>query len=122
MAMSNQYFIGVEDLAGNALIQLIEKQGSSKVSFKQIKSYGMEIEKTLKEKKIEVIISLFNRSDGGSIHDSTEYFEIIDEEYESYVSLRRDKSVDDLRKHFRASLPLNILLVFVAKESLECLS
>lgn len=45
------YFIGIEDLAANALIELVEKTGKRTVRFSQLNDYGNAIMATLRKRR-----------------------------------------------------------------------
>jgi len=48
------YFIGIEDLVANALIELVEKTGNRTVSFSQLNKYGKAVIAKLKKDDLEV--------------------------------------------------------------------
>ena len=60
------YFIGIEDLVANALIELVEKTGNRTVSFSQLNKYGDAIVAKLKASNMDVTL-IYTR-------DSTEQF------------------------------------------------
>ncbi len=117
-------YIGIEDLAANALIALMEKdEDCRKVSFRKLVDYGMVVVKILKEKKEDAILIMSKDSTNAMILNYSDFFinekENPDDEFsEEYIVLKEGKSVADLRNHFRAFLTLNVALAFVDEESL----
>lgn len=116
-------FIGIEDLAANALIALIEKQNCRKVSFETLTKYGTIVVKILNENNEDAFLLLSRDYRNAMIHNYSDFFEIEkvnpnDEYSKEYIVLKEEKTVDDLRNHFRAFLTLNVLRAFVNKTSL----
>ena len=63
------YFISVEDLVANALIELVEKTGNRTVSFSQLNKYGDAIIAKLRARNIDATL-IYTR-------DKTEQFSVI---------------------------------------------
>lgn len=116
-------FIGIEDLAANALIALIEKNNCRKVSLSTLVKYGTVVVKILNKNKEDAILLLSKDYTNSMIRNYSEYFEIEkvaqDDDYsDDFIVLREGKTVQDLRNHFRAFLTLNVALAFIDEESL----
>ncbi|MGB4439331.1 MAG: hypothetical protein WBJ13_08945 [Sedimentibacter sp.] len=118
-------FIGIEDLAANALIALIEKIGPHcrKVSFEQLVNYGTVVVKILNQNKEDAVLLLSKDYTNTMIRNYSDFFEIEktnpnDEYSEEFIVLREDKNLQDLRNHFRAFLSLEVALAFSNKDSL----
>jgi hypothetical protein len=111
-------FIGIEDLAANALIEMIEKNNTRKVSFEQLRKYGTVIIRWFLEKDEEAILLISRHYTNEMIRNYSDFFEINDEDETSYIELKDEKSVDDLRNHLRAYLSLEMLIAFTDKNNL----
>lgn len=111
-------FIRIEDLAANALIELIEKNNSRRVEFHKLIKYGYAISSILHEKGDEVILLIQREYTNELIRSYSDFFTIeSNEEYDTVV-LKEEKTAEDLRNRFRAFLSLDFLLAFTDKESL----
>lgn len=116
------YFIGIEDLVANALIEQVDKNGDREVSFSKLSEYGASVVKTLNEQNKEAILLLSRDRTNSFIHNCTEYFSIrTDDEDEMYISLNDGIETDDLRRQFRANIAFNVLLAFINENSLKAL-
>lgn len=116
------YFIGIEDLVANALIEQVDKTGEREVSFSKLNKYGASVVKTLNEQNEEAILLLSRDRTNSFIHNCTEYFSIrTDDEEEMYISLNEGIQTDDLRRQFRANIAFNVLLAFINENSLRAL-
>jgi hypothetical protein len=111
----------MEDLTANALIEIIKDQREGKVSLKQIESYGNNIVKEIRNKGENAIIPITEYSINHFLKKYSDFFEMKEEGNESFIYLKPDKTIYDLRKSFRAYIPLDIVQVFSSKESLEAL-
>jgi hypothetical protein len=111
----------MEDLTANALIEMIKNHYEGKVSLKQIESYGNSIVKELQNKGKNALIPITEYSINHFLIKYSDFFEIKEEGEESYICLKSNKSISDLRTSFRAYLPLDIIPFFSSKESLKAL-
>ena len=111
-------FIGIEDLVANALIEIYEKNGCRKVSFEQLRNYGAVIVSWLQENGEEAVILVSKHYTNELIRNYSDFFEVVDSnDHNSYIELKDDKTVDDLRSHFRAYLPIDMIIAFTRKSS-----
>jgi hypothetical protein len=109
----------MEDLAANALIELIKNKGESKVAFKQLESYGNTIVELLNSEGKDAIMPISECDIKHFLHKYSDFFELKDEGSESYICLKGDKNISDLRGSFRAYVPLEIMPFFSNRKSLE---
>ena len=113
-------FIGIEDLAANALIELIEKHDCKFVGFNQILRYGTVIIRILREKNLEAVLLVSRDYTTDMMHNYSDFFEVIvDKSGEDGIALKDGKSIDDLRDNFRALLNLDMLRAFTDNTSLK---
>ena len=116
------YYIGIEDLVANALIEIVDKTKNRSVSFKKLNEYGAIIIRTLNSQNKESILLLSRDKTDDFIHNCTEYFTIReDDQGESFIILNDGITTDQLREKFRVNLSFNVLLAFINKQSLEVL-
>lgn len=115
------YYIGIQDLVANALIELTEGSEERKVSFKMLNEYGAKVVEILNKKGERAVLVLSRDDTNRFIHDCTDYFKIDFENNEEYICLRDNVTTDDLRKMFRLYTSYEVLQAFVDKTSLEAL-
>lgn len=113
-------FIGIEDLVANALIEMIEKNKSRKVSFEQLNKYGAMIIRILRENDEEAVVLVSKHYTNELIRNYSDFFEIMDNDSsDSYITLKDGKTEGDLRRHFRAYLSISMILAFTDSSSLS---
>ena len=115
------YYIGIEDLAANALIELVDKKKSREVSFQTLNNYGMMVVENLRANNKEAILLLSRDKTNEFIHNCTDFFEIKDSKEGSSICLKAGVETDTLREYFRTSISLNVLLAFISDDSLRVL-
>ena len=114
------FFIGIEDLAANALIEVFNG-GRRFLTYREIEEYGNEVVRVLREEKEDAVLILSRDSTSNMYRDYSAFFEEAEENGERGVHLKDSKSSDDLIDAFRGYLPLPLLLAFVNKQSLQVL-
>lgn len=110
--------LGVEDVIANALIELIDKKNTSRVSMRQLSSYGTAVVRWLNQKQEEAVLLLSKDHTDQAIFNYSEFFEFTRENNEDYICLKNGKTTDELRRYFRAYITVDMLLAFIAEESL----
>ncbi|MGF6907932.1 hypothetical protein [Fusobacterium sp. PH5-44] len=114
-------YIGIEDLAANALIELVENSSKERmVSVKMLKEYGTHVVKVLNSKKEHVILILSEERTNNFLYDYSDYFELI-EGQEDAIKLRDGVRIEELWKKFRAYLSMDMLEAFMSKEAIKIL-
>jgi len=112
-------FIGIEDLVANALIELMEKNNCRRVSFETLVKYGTVVIRCLRKNGREAVFLLSKEHTNELIRNYSDFFEIdYSEPNSDAIVLKSEKTVDDLRNHFRAFLTLDCLIAFTDKKSL----
>ncbi|WP_156831333.1 hypothetical protein [Desulfitobacterium sp. PCE1] len=112
-------FIGIEDLAANALIELLEKGDCRRVDFETLVKYGHAVISVLRENGDEATLLLSKEYRNELIRNYSDFFEIIhNEQKNDAIVLREGKTVEDLRNRFRAFLTLDCLRAFTNSKSL----
>lgn len=116
------YFIGIEDLAANALIELVEKTGKRTVLFSQLNSYGNAIMANLKNDNMDVTLIFTKDTTEQFFHDCSDVFSIKEVDNDIEITLKDGISTDVLRNRFRVNIAFYLLKAFVSKSALEALS
>lgn len=115
------YFIGIEDLAANALIAVMAKYEKRFLSFADIERYGSKVVQLLNEKGEKAILILSRESTNALFRNYSDFFIESEQDGNKGIYLKDDKTVDDLIDGFRGYLSLELLLAFIDKRSTEVL-
>lgn len=115
------YFIGIEDLVANALIEQVDKTGIREIGFAKLNEYGASVVKTLNKQNQEAILLLSRERTNTFIHNCSDYFTIRDDEEGMFIILNEGITTDQLRRQFRANIAFNVLLAFISEQSLQAL-
>ena len=115
------YFIGVEDLVANALIELVEQTGSRTVTFSQLNKYGDAVIAKLKKDEMDVTLIFTRDSTDQFFYDCSDIFSINESESDIQITLNDHISTDYLRRRFRINLALNLLSAFVAPDTINAI-
>ena len=113
------YFIGIEDLVANALIELVEQTGNRTVSFSQLNKYGDAIVAKLKANNMDVTLIYTRDSTEQFFHDCSNIFTINETDSDVQITLNDNISTAFIRKKFRTNLALHVLSAFVSPETLN---
>lgn len=113
-------YVGIDDLAANALIELMEKD-VNRVTFSQLEKYGMAVVDSLNAENEEAVLIFSRESTNAFIHDYSDYYDIVKENEDTVISLKEGISVNDLKFAFRSYLSVDMLIAFVSKSSLSAL-
>lgn len=117
-----QFYIGIEDLAANALITVLrEDQGQTFVSYQQIESYGNKVIQVLKNNGNKAVLILSRNHTEAMFRDYSHFFEESDHLGSKGIQLKKGIEVDNLVETFRGYLALDLLLAFVDEESISAL-
>lgn len=115
------YYIDIQDLAGNALIELVEKAGKRTVLFSQLNDYGDAIIGKLKSKNVDASF-IYTKEKVEQFFDTCSdvfLFEEIGNDIK--VTLKNGVSTDALRERFRIPIAFCLLKAFVADSTLKTL-
>ncbi len=115
------YFIGIEDLVANALIELVEKTGNRTVSFSQLNKYGDAVIAKLRKNDMDVTLVFTRETTNQFFHDCSDIFSIKDFDSDIRITLNENISTNYLRKRFRVNLALNLLSAFVAADTVNAI-
>jgi len=114
-------FIGIEDLAGNALIELIQRNQERKVTFKQLNKYGTKVRQYLNKVTGEEVILLYNTNDVAAMAENyADFFKVENFGQENaYIELQENIDVTVLWKCFRSPFPIETMLAFMDDKVIE---
>ncbi len=114
-------FIGIESLAANALISLLEENNVRVVSFDTLVNYGMEITRIYKRDTGEDAILLLSREyQLNMIANYSDFFDVkIDNAGQGVFCLKDDVDIEQVKFYFRDTMKISLLKAFLAPEVLE---
>ncbi len=117
-------FIGVEVIAANALIDIMDnnKNGSAEqasITFEKLHEYGMKIVRFINETYHEGAVILYHNSDTSTNRfiNCTDFLECDD----TCVRIKQNADIDKLRRRFRATLAYEILMAIYDPKVKKCL-
>lgn len=112
------FYIGIEDLAANALIEILTKNGSNFVTYKELEEYGAEVVSILREKNEKAVLILSRESTNDMFRNYSNIFEEKDKDKNTGIVLKDEVTIDHLKQQFRGYLAWDVLLAFINKRSL----
>lgn len=115
------FYIGIEDLAANALIESMKKSNKNFLSFKAIESYGAKVVEILSEMNEKAILILSRDSTNALFRNYSDFFQEDLENGECGIRLKENVTVSDLIVKFRGYLALDVLKAFVNNSSVQAL-
>ena len=111
--------IEIEDLAANALIELLEKSDCRRVEIKKLVKYGHAVISVLRKNGDKAILLISKEHTNKLIRNYSDFFAIAySDQKVDVIVLKEGKTAEDLRDRFRAFLPLDCLLAFTDSKSL----
>ncbi|MCM1282927.1 MAG: hypothetical protein NC180_01030 [Muribaculaceae bacterium] len=115
------FYIGIEDLAANALIEVMDKSGRTCISYRELESYGAHVVQLLSQKGEKAVLLLSRADTNALFRNYSEFFEEIQLDGEPAIQLCQGKKVEDLIIQFRGYLALDLLLALVDESSVSVL-
>ena len=115
------FFIGIEDLAANALIAVLAKEDRRFLTYSEIEEYGARVIQILNGKDEKAVLILSRENTNEMYRNYSDFFEEKEENNERGIYLKDEKNVDDLITRFRGYLALDVLLAFVDNRSVAAL-
>ena len=122
--MSMCAYIGIEDLAANALIEIIDnKKGAEPkfVSYNTLQEYGLEIVKILSQKGEEAVLILSREETRKMLRNYSDIFIECMQDGVEGIRLKDNVTTDELIARFRGYLSLDVLLAFMAEKAKKIL-
>lgn len=112
------YYIEIEDLVANALIELFERFDKKSISFQTLSQYGDIVVKHLVRNNKEVIAMYTRDKTVQFFRDYTDFFDVD----EIGITLKNGISVQDLKDKFRYNMAFDVFLAFVSEEAVRVLA
>lgn len=107
-------YIGIEDLAANALIELMSKNDNNRfVSYTELENYGAEVVKFLNAKGEKAVLILSRESTSDMFRNYSDIFEEVLRNEILGIELKTNITVNDLINKFRGYLAWDVLLAFI---------
>ena len=115
-------YIGIEDLAANALIELLsQNQGLRFVSYKKLESYGAEVVKFLNSRGEKAILILSRDTTNDMFRNYSDIFEEAFCDGALGIRLKDKVTMEDLINKFRGYLSWDVLLAFINEQTVAML-
>lgn len=115
------YCIDIQDLAGNALIELVEKTGKRAVLFSQLNDYGNAIIAKLGSENIDVSFVHTKEKVERFFDTCSDVFLFEEIGNDIKVTLKSGVLTNTLRERFRIPIAFCLLKAFVAESTLKTL-
>lgn len=119
------FYIGIEDLAANALIELLKtKEGDLDqyaVTFRELEKYGMEVVKLLISQGEEAILILSRENTNYMFYNYSDLFEETQIEEEPAIKLKKGVTVFELIERFRTYLAFDVMMAFMDEKTVKVL-
>ena len=114
-------YLTLEDLAPNALIELVENDVNRSVSYPTILKYGDVVVKELEKRNINAILLIYRYKTLQFEDDYKEIFNFFEIDNVGYVQLKDNINTQYLRKYFRIRQSLDTLIALTSDSSKQAL-
>lgn len=115
------FYIEIEDLVANALIETLKKGDKRFLTYREIEGYGAEVVQILKENGEKAVLILSRDNTEAFFRNYSDFFEEKELRGNLGISLKDGKKVEDLIRQFRGYLSLDVLLAFMNDRSIRVL-
>lgn len=115
------FYIGIEDLAANAMIEMLKRGRQRFLTYDEIELYGAEVVQILKENGEKAVLILSRENTAAFFRNYAEFFEEGLQNGKKGIKLKAEKQLDDLIQQFRGYLALDVLLAFMNQRSVQVL-
>lgn len=116
------FYIGIEDLAANALIAVLKSQKNRRfLTYAEIEQYGTRVIQLLNEEGKKATLILSRDSTSAMFRNYSDFFEEKEQDGQLGIYLKEDKRPEDLIRRFRGYLALDVLLAFVDERTVKVL-
>lgn len=120
------FYIGIEDLAANALIEILKTKEEGNLSqysvtLTELEDYGTQVIRYLNDKGEKAMLILSRESTSLMFRNYSDFFEEIETEKGIAISLKEGKTVSDLVKKFRTYLAFDVMMAFMDTETVQVL-
>lgn len=115
------FYIGIEDLASNALIESMRRAEKTFLTYKEIENYGSKVVELLNEKGEKAVLILSRESTNALFRNYSDFFQEKNIDGELGIELKKEITLEDLINQFRGYLALDVLMAFVNEISVQAL-
>lgn len=118
------FYIGIEDLAANALIESMRRAEKNFLTYREIENYGSKVVQILNEQGEKAVLILSRENTNELFRNYSDFFEEKEEneeKEEKEVALKSGIELEDLIMQFRGYLALDVLMAFVNDRSVQAL-
>lgn len=115
------FYIGIEDLAANALIESMRRVEKNFLTYREIENYGSKVVQILNEQGERAVLILSRENTNELFRNYSDFFEEKEENEEKGVALKSGIELEDLIMQFRGYLALDVLMAFVNDRSVQAL-
>ena len=113
------FYIGIEDLAANALIEILSKSERTFVTYKELEQYGQKVVQVLDQQGDKAVLILSRESTIAMFRNYSDIFDETQDANELGITLRSGVTKDKLIEKFRGYPAWDVLLAFVNEESIK---
>lgn len=106
------YFIAIEDLIENALINELVGEDNF-ISYRELKEYGAKAVNILLNEGEKAVLVLSREKTAHMLSDYSAYIEEREENGLKGIGLKKDANQAELIKELRGYLPLDVVLAFI---------
>ncbi len=115
------FYIGIEDLAANALIESMRRAEKTFLTYKEIENYGSRVVELLNEKGEKAVLILSRESTNALFRNYSDFFQEKNVKGEMGIELKKEVTLENLINQFRGYLALDVLMAFVNENSVQAL-
>lgn len=116
------FYIGIEDLAANALIELLQKEEKRDyITYSELENYGTQVVRFLSQHGEKAVLLLSRENANAMFRDYSDYFEENTIDGKLGIKLKEGKDRKSLIIQFRGYLALDVLNAFVDERSIQAL-
>ena len=120
------FYIGIEDLAANALIEILKTKENvqteqCRVTLAELEAYGSQVIQYLNERGEQAVLILSRENTSLMFRNYSDFFEEVETDKGIAIALKEGKTVSDLVKKFRTYLALDLMMAFMNTETVRVL-
>ena len=120
------FYIGIEDLAANALIEILKTKEDAQterccVTLAELEAYGNQVIQYLNERGEKAVLILSRENTSLMFRNYSDFFGEVETDEGVSIALKEGKTVSDLVEKFRTYLALDLMMAFMNTETVRVL-
>lgn len=116
------YFVEIQDLAANALIELLDSNRGKRVTFRQLNDYGVAVVRKLIGNGQDAVLLVSREYVFGMRRECSDLFSVHNiDKPDAYIELRPGIDVQRLVDRFYGAIPFEILDAMTDSDVLDAL-